>query len=176
MNNIKSEKKKSGLFMFFVIGLFMLQIVFAFTIHGDIGQRTDMIPGLENPASPVLIGKIDSLVSNSPAFNATKVVPEGAFSPAEKKIPNFLSSAKVDTEVYLPNQKNCVRKANDSRFYEYRVQTGDSIAKIAKRLYGTPRMIQALIRINRVTNEKGLRVGSVLKVPHTGLLKTVNII
>ena len=63
MNTHKTRtktKNQFGLFMFFVIGLFMLQIAFAFTIHGDIGPQTNILPCIEKPASPILVGKIDS--------------------------------------------------------------------------------------------------------------------
>ena len=45
--NKNKSKTQIGLFLFFLSGLFILQIVFSFTIHGDIGPRTDIIPGIE---------------------------------------------------------------------------------------------------------------------------------
>ena len=84
-NNINKSKPQFGLFLFFVVGLFLLQIAFAFTIHGDIGPQTSFLPGIDKPASPILVGRIDSLVSNARAQAPTKVTPEGAFAPATKK-------------------------------------------------------------------------------------------
>lgn len=178
MNNLttKEANSRSSMFLFFVIGLFMMQILFAFTIHGDIGPQSDLLPILGKPASPNLIGRIDSLVSETRASNPAKVKPEGAFSPATKKIRSDFPVAVIDSEVSQPVNTSRVRKIDSNRYYEYRVQSGDTLGKISKRLYGNNKMIHSLVRINRVVNYHTMRAGSALKVPQSGLLKSIQIL
>lgn len=179
-NKTKSKSKTQiGLFLFFLSGLFILQIVFSFTIHGDIGPRTDIIPGIEKPASPVLIGKIDSLVDNN--YKVSRVSPEGAFAPATR---NFVEnsnhnqvSARIETQTAekTEKEKNTVHKTNIDRFAEYRIQKGDTLQKISRKLYGNSNMVQAIIRLNRITDERALKLGSTLKVPRSGLIASIKI-
>jgi nucleoid-associated protein YgaU len=51
---------------------------------------------------------------------------------------------------------------------EYRVDTNDSLYRIAMKLYGTPRMVNALYDANRDAigpNPERLRFGMILKLP-----------
>lgn len=172
-NNGKS-RSQFGLFLFFVIGLFMLQIAFAFTIHGDIGPQTSVIPCIDKPASPFLVGRIDSLVSNAKLNVSKKVIPEGAFAPASRKmLRTDVAFAKIDTEVFSSNSEVKVREASEKRFFEYTIRSGDTLEKISRKLYGTSKMVQSLVRLNRITDEKGLQLGSALLVPKAGLLTSV---
>jgi hypothetical protein len=179
MHAPKAENKSKpqlGLFLFFVIGLFMLQIAFAFTIHGDIGPRTNILPGIDKPAPPFLVGRIDSLVSNAKKARPNIVAPEGAFAPAIRndKVARLFPSAKIDTEIFVEDRSHTVRSSSDKRFFEYQIIPGDNLVSISKRLYGSTRMVQAITRLNRITNEKSLQPGAVLKVPGTGMLKSIH--
>ncbi len=176
-NNNKS-KTQISLFLFFLSGLFLLQIVFAFTTHGDIGPRTDIIPGIEKPASPVLIGKIDSLVDKNYKVSSV-VVPEGAFAPASRNYePEEIQiSARIDAQTSEAQEaeKNTLHSTAIERFAEYRIQKGDTLQKISKKLYGNNNMVQPIVRINRITDERALNIGSTLKVPRTGLIDSIKI-
>lgn len=176
-NNNKS-KTQLGLFLFFLSGLFVLQIVFAFTIHGDIGPRNDVIPGIEKPASPILIGKVDSLVDKK-SFKVSRVAPEGVLAPASRLSVNEdnMFAGKVDsqTTVMLEEEKNILHSTSVDRFAEYRIQKGDTLQKISKKLYGNNNMVQPIVRLNRITNERSLQLGATLKVPRSGLIASVKI-
>lgn len=180
-NNNKKNKNKSktqiGLFLFFLGGLFLLQIVFSFTIHGDIGPRTDIIPGIEKPASPTLIGKIDSLVEKK--YKVSRVAPEGAFAPATRNFETETSpmTAKIDAQTVeaQQNEKNMLHSTDIDRFAEYIIQKGDTLQKISRKLYGNNNMVQPIVRINRITDEKALNIGSTLKVPRSGLIGSIKI-
>lgn len=178
MDNLTTKKtnSRSSMFLFFVIGLFMMQIAFAFTIHGDIGPQTDLLPILGKPASPNLIGRIDSLVSDSKSIDPAKVKPEGAFSPAIKKIRSDFPVAVVDSEISHSSNVSQVTKIDSSRYFEYCVQSGDTLGKISTKLYGNKKMIHSLVRINRVLDYHTMRAGSTLKVPQVGLLKSIQIL
>ena len=170
------SRTQFGVFLFFLCGLFLLQIAFAFTIHGDIGPHTSVIPGIERPASPVLVGRIDSLVSEHRLKTPIKVAPEGAFAPAtrdfsEKSMP----LARIDTGTNKSNEENSLREVEGDRFVEYTIQAGDTLDKIARRLYGNHQMVQSLIRINRIKDERGLKLGANLKVPRAGLVEKTRI-
>ena len=175
--NKNKSKTQIGLFLFFLSGLFILQIVFSFTIHGDIGPRTDIIPGLEKPASPVLIGKIDSCMDKN--FKVSRVAPEGAFAPATRNMTASTNqiSARIDahTTESLEKEKNTLHSTNIDRFAEYRIQKGDTLQKISRKLYGNSNMVQPIVRLNRITSEKALKLGSTLKVPRTGLVASIKI-
>lgn len=186
-SKIKSKSKSKtqlGLFLFFLSGLFVLQIVFACTIHGDIGPHSDVIPGLSRPASPNLIGRMDSIIDKN-NFKVSKVVPEGAFAPATRGIEQetlaavnkVVASAKIDSQTVeqLEAEKNVVHSTSIDRFAEYRVQKGDTLQKISKKLYGNYNMVQPLVRINRISSEKGLQLGSCIKVPRSGLVASIKI-
>lgn len=179
MSPHKNNKSKNqfGLFLFFVIGLFMLQIGFAFTIHGDIGPQSNIIPCIDKPASPFLVGRIDSLVSNAKMTVATKVAPEGAFAPASRKIlETEAAMAKIDTEEFTDNSGVKVRQISEERFFEYTVRHGDTLEKISRKLYGNGKMTQSLIRLNRITDDKSLQLGSSLLVPKTGILNSIEVL
>lgn len=175
--NKSKTKTQIGLFLFFLSGLLLLQVVFSFTTHGDIGPRTDIIPGIEKPASPVLIGKIDSLVEKN--YRVSKVVPEGAFAPATR---NFESdkvqiAARIDAKTAEEQErdKNMLHSTEVERFVDYTIQKGDTLQKISRKLYGNNNMVRPIVRINRITDEKSLNIGSTLKVPRIGLVDTVKI-
>ena len=183
-NKIKNKSKTQiGLFLFFLSGLFILQIVFSFTTHGDIGPRSDIIPGIEKPASPVLIGKVDSLIDKN--YKVSRVSPEGAFAPASRNLTvtdakinnNNKVIAQIDTQTVekAEQEKNTVHKTNIDRFAEYQVQKGDTLQKISKKLYGNNNMVQAIVRLNRITDERALKLGSTIKVPRSGLVATIKI-
>ncbi len=175
--NKNKSKTQIGLFLFFLSGLFILQIVFSFTIHGDIGPRTDIIPGIEKPASPVLIGKVDSLIDKN--YKVSRVAPEGAFAPATRNLttPTYQVSAHIDAKTTdnLEKEKNTLHSTNIDRFAEYRIQKGDTLQKISKKLYGNGNMVQPIVRLNRITDEKALKLGSTLKVPRSGLIASIKI-
>lgn len=182
MNNKKDKqnnksKTQLGLFLFFLSGLFVLQIVFAFTIHGDIGPRTDIIPGIEKPASPILIGKVDSIIDQS--FKVARVAPEGAFAPASRNLVSnsVQASAHIDakTTSAMEAENNTLQSTDIDRFAEYRVKKGDTLQKISRKLYGNANMVQPIVRINRISSERSLKLGSTLKVPRTGLVASVKI-
>lgn len=168
---------RAAIFLFFVTALFLMQIAFAFTIHGDIGSNNSIIPIIDRPASPILVGKIDGVVSDSKTSVATRVAPEGAFAPAVKNLPieNIETIAKIDTEISTKPIVTAVIKKDGERFYDYEVQRGDTLEKISKRLFGNNNMIQPIVRINRIRNERGLRLGEIIKVPREGILRTVKI-
>ena len=175
----KKEKEKSkpqhSLFLFFLTGLFLLQIAFAFTIHGDIGPQADVVPGIERPASPVLEGQIDSIVNEANLRTVVKVAPEGAFAPASRDfsiaaIPN----ARIAAEASTGNGVITVQLCGD-RFVEYRIKSGDTLEKISKKLYGNSQFLQSLIRINRITDDRAIRQGDLLKAPKAGLLSSIKI-
>ncbi len=175
--NKNKSKTQIGLFLFFLSGLFILQIIFSFTIHGDIGPRTDIIPGIEKPASPILIGKIDSFVDKN--YKVSRVAPEGAFAPASRNLTASVPqvSARIDahTTESLEKEKNTLHSTNIDRFAEYRVQKGDTLQKISRKLYGNNNMVQPIVRLNRITSEKALKLGSTLKVPRSGLVASIKI-
>ncbi len=178
---IKANKNKSktqlGLFLFFLSGLFVLQIVFAFTIHGDIGPRSDIIPGIERPVSPVLVGRVDSIVEKN--FKVSRVAPEGAFAPASRSLvaEKPVVSARIDaqTTAMLEEEKNTLHSTSIDRFAEYRVQKGDTLSTISKKLYGNVNMVQPIVRINRITDERSLLLGSTIKVPRSGLMASIKV-
>jgi len=174
--NKSKSKAQFGLFLFFLAGLFALQIAFAFTIHGDIGPHTSIVPGIEKPASPVLVGRIDSLISSTRLTTPVKVAPEGAFAPATRDFSESgFELARIDTEDSSVERSTRVRAIESERFVEYQVQTGDTLEKIARKLFGSAQMVQSLVRINRITDERGLKTGSAIKVPRSGLLQTVKV-
>jgi len=173
------------LFLFFVVGLFMLQVVFAFTIHGDIGPQSPIVPGIERPASPLLVGRIDSLITQPCTRQPVRPVPEAAFAPAAKTIPvepvaeapKVVSAAHEMAkapEARTPETKTSAAAAGPQlqekgRYLEYTIERGDTLESIAGKLYGSTRMTQAIVRLNRIRNEKALRLGERLLVPRTGL-------
>lgn len=179
MRNQKNSNKSRtqfGLFLFFLGGLFLLQIAFAFTIHGDIGPHTNIIPGIEKPASPILVGRIDSLVNENRLKTPVKVAPEGAFAPATRDFAeNPIPSARIDTGKAATSNDNSVSEIEGDRFVEYRIQSGDTLDKIARKLYGNQQMVQSLVRLNRIKDEKNLQMGASLKIPRAGLLESVKV-
>ena len=173
--NKSKSKPQHSLFLFFLAGLFLLQIAFAFTIHGDIGPQTDMVPGIERPASPVLVGQIDSIVNEANMRTALRVAPEAAFAPASR---DFVVSAapavRIETDASSENGVITVQLCGD-RFVEYRIKAGDTLEKISKKLYGNSQFLQSLIRLNRITDDRAIRQGELIKAPKAGLLSNIKI-
>lgn len=173
---INKSRRRFGLFLFFLAGLFALQIAFAFTTHGDIGPHRDIVPGVEQEATPVLIGRIDNIINDLSVTAPVKVVPEAALAPAVRYCRVLERvDAKIDAELLSEEKALTVKKTNGERFAQYRVCRGDTLEKISIKLFGSKRMVSPLVRINRITNEKALRLGSVIKVPCTGLLAEVKV-
>lgn len=174
-NNNKSATQ-FGLFLFFLGGLFFLQIAFAYTIHGDIGPHANVIPGIEKPASPILVGRIDSLISEARLTSPIKVAPEGAFAPATKDFANTpVINGRITTEASVHDGVDSVKQTEGDRFVEYQVQAGDTLGKISRKLFGSTEMVQSIVRINRIKDERNLQSGSSIKVPRTKLLDSVKI-
>lgn len=170
------SRTQFGLFLFFLAGLFFLQIAFAFTIHGDIGPHANVIPGIEKPASPILVGRIDSLISEARLTAPIRVAPEGAFAPATRDFAtNIRPSGKITAETSTSNNGNSLKVSDNDRFVEYRVQSGDTLDKISRKLFGNSQMVQSLVRINRIKDERNLQMGSSIKVPRIGLLDNIKI-
>lgn len=157
--------------MMFVVGLFILQIAFAFKIHGDIGPQMPVVPGVARNASPVLVGRIDSLVNRLTVTRPVHPSPEGAMAPAvrEDVFPGMIRADVLTGE----NQGTSPLNDSGERFLEYTITPGDTLERISRKLYGSTGMVPSLIRINRITNDRALRAGNTLKVPRTGLLAQI---
>lgn len=171
--NKGKSKPQHSLFLFFLTGLFLLQIAFAFTIHGDIGPQADVVPGIERPASPVLVGQIDSIVNEANKRTAIRVAPEAAFAPASRDF-SIAHNARIAAETSTGNGVITVQLCGD-RFVEYRIKSGDTLEKISKKLYGNSQFLQSLIRLNRITDDRAIRQGDLLKAPRAGLLNSIKI-
>ncbi|MBF0498773.1 MAG: LysM peptidoglycan-binding domain-containing protein [Candidatus Riflebacteria bacterium] len=202
MNTMEKHGKlapRMGLFLFFLLGLFMLQIGFAFTIHGDIGSHGVIASGLERPASPALVGKIDSLISSTGTHGIIHPTPVSAPAPAMKPTSSIekaalpistngsvIAATSLKTRKDLKHNKRVPRQVlissvsaahlgeNGGRYLEYTINRGDTLDTIARHLYGNARMVTALIRLNRLTNERNLRCGEKLRVPRNGLMASVS--
>ena len=163
--------RHQGLFLFFLLGLFMLQVVFAFTIHGDIGPRPLDAGTGTRVAPPLLVGRVDAiLAARGPAAAAVAVpcrpAPVPAPAPAAR-IPLPLPTLTAGAGPTAPASPGV--EAVGERFASYQVRAGDTLGSIARRLYGSGRMVAPLVRLNRLRDEHGLRVGQLLKVPRKGL-------
>lgn len=170
----RSPAAHRGLFLFFVAGLFMLQIAFAFTIHGDIGPQSPVIPGIDRPASPLLVGRIDSLITQPCTRQPVRPVPEGAFAPAVRSVPNepiaaAPKAAPMDNDSAKASA-GCLKIQEKGRYMEYTIERGDTLAGISTKLYGNARMAQAIVRLNRIRDERALQFGDRLLVPRNGLI------
>ena len=169
---IKSKPASNkGVFLFFVVGLFMLQIVFAFTIHGDIGPQTAIVPEIQQSATPLLMGKIDSIVSSSAAQSPkpSRPTPVAAMAPACKKVIDALSGPA--SNAHSSTKKASALQDGGGHYMQYVINRGDTLDSISKKLYGSKKMVTALVRLNRLKNEKTLRCGDNLRVPRQGLKK-----
>lgn len=168
-----------GLFLFFVLGMFMLQIAFAFTIHGDIGPRTAVAPGADRPASPALVGRIDSLLTSARPSNPLHPAPVASVAPAQlvkpcsvagKKAERAVVAASASTKAVRPVTRNTALKpATGGRYFEYTITRGDTLDSISRKLYGSTQMVTAMVRLNRLTDDRSLRCGETLRVPRVGL-------
>ncbi len=80
------------------------------------------------------------------------------------ELPDETRSASIRTGPYSRELDN--RPVNTRT--EYRVDTGDSLYRISMRVYGTPRMVEAIYDANRAaigSNPERLRFGMILKMP-----------
>lgn len=81
-------------------------------------------------------------------------------------LPELSSEARSVKEPTGPFHESDNRPINNRT--EYRVDTGDSLYRISMRIYGTPRMIDAIYDANKSTigaNPERLRLGMILKLP-----------
>lgn len=159
-----------GVFLFFVVGLFVLQIVFAFTIHGDIGPQSPLTPDIQQATPQMVIGKIDSIVNQPVVHQPPHPTPEAIMAPAVKTIIEKPRTAGVSASISIP-KKGPDLKEKGGRYLEYTITQGDTLDSISKKLYGNKVMVTALVRLNRLKNEKALKCGTKLFVPRSGLLK-----
>jgi nucleoid-associated protein YgaU len=158
-----------GMFLLFVVGLFMLQIAFAFTIHGDIGPQSPLVPGQERAAPPVLVGRIDSLITPPTMQKPVHPLPEAALAPAARPTlfpKHGALTAKAATPAPTPGPD---LQDTGSHYLTYLVKPGDTLESISKKLFGSTRMVTSLVRLNRIQDERTLRLGQALRVPRTGL-------
>lgn len=169
--NFGKSSAPKGVFLFFVVGLFLLQIVFAFTIHGDIGPQSPIPPELGQTTPPVLIGKIDSILASQAVYKPVRPAPEAVLAPASRKI---IDPVATPLSLSRAGQKKSPIREMGGRYLEYTIQAGDNLEAISKKLYGNSKMVTALVRLNRLNNEKGLRCGWNLRVPRQGLLAKSN--
>jgi nucleoid-associated protein YgaU len=169
----KNNSSNKGVFLFFVVGLFMLQIIFAFTIHGDIGPQTPAIPEAQQTTNPVLIGRIDAVLGRQTAVQKpVHPAPEAVMAPAIRpSIEPARMTVQASTPAQTPARKQPALKDAGTRYLEYTVVKGDTLDGISKKLYGNTRMVTALVRVNRLQDEKGLKIGNNLLVPRLGLQK-----
>ncbi|MBF0543663.1 MAG: LysM peptidoglycan-binding domain-containing protein [Candidatus Riflebacteria bacterium] len=149
------KKKKpeygGGLFLVFVFLLFLLQVTFAFKIHGDIGPGKITDSGKDQLAPPVLIGKIDAILSAQTSPQMEKLEPMAS------------RDNKKELQIETGNDKT-------RHYLDYFIKSGDNLETISRKLYGNNKMVSALIRINRLTDIKNLRDGEILRVPKVGLI------
>lgn len=157
----RKTSSNKGVFLFFVSGLFLLQIIFAFTIHGDIGPQYPTKSLNPPESSKLLLGKIETIVK------AKRIQPIEAIAPASKKIMEnpIVPVEKAGNKLLDPKLRE-----SGGRFLEYVINRGDSLNSIAYKLYKDQKMITVLARVNRITNERSLRCGQVLRIPRQGLL------
>ncbi len=165
------EKKSShkGLFLIFTMGLFFLQIAFAFTIHGDIGPQTQINPGVEPIAAPVLIGRIDSLITPPAVRQPVKPLPEGVLAPATPPQPVAVIQKKAERPSTRSLPKKPLLDDKGGRYFEYTIARGDTLQSISKSLFGSSRMIPAIVRLNRIKDERNLKCGTRLLIPRLNL-------
>ncbi len=177
-----SAQGHKGLFLFFLMGLFLLQVVFAFTIHGDIGPRELNAGTGSRVAAPVLVGHIDAILNGRAPSGLRTVAVGGHPTP----VPG-LAPAKLDL---TPPVATLVEKTpiqptttatqagphtfasatpTGSRFHDYTVRPGDTLQSISRRFYGSTHMVVPLVRINRLQSERGLHVGQTLRLPRKGM-------
>ncbi|MBI3038686.1 LysM peptidoglycan-binding domain-containing protein [bacterium] len=174
-SNGQSTGQSNGLFLFFVIGLFVLQTIFAFRIHGDIGPAVASSKSVDRPASPLLIGRIETLVDGS-----SQVLGKKATSEPSKTFPrkNFANS-KILSKIPAPQKKTVNVSPNiqdtGKRFLEYKISKGDTLRTISKKIFGNTRMVPALVRINRVTDPGNLQCGSSLLIPRISAVLNQNL-
>ncbi|RCK80036.1 MAG: hypothetical protein OZSIB_3540 [Candidatus Ozemobacter sibiricus] len=168
-----------GLFLFFVVGLFLLQIAFAYTIHGDIGPQFPHPSGLERTAPEALIGHIDALLAPTPTGRcALRPRPDTAPAAASRKIldgpmPTAAPGAEPAGPVQAPRRPDPTQE-QAGRFATYTIGRGDTLESIARKLYGSTRMVVHLVRLNRIRDERSLQQGDRLLVPRAGLLQPLS--
>jgi hypothetical protein len=158
-----------GAFLFFVVGLFLLQVIFAFTIHGDIGPQFPRGSGAFTSSSQALLGKMETIIeTTAPERTRLTLQPQAAQAPAVRA--DFSRPPAVEAIPSQVQKKGLELRETGNRYYEYVVHSGDSLHSISRRLYGKRNMVTVLARLNRIADEKGLRTGQVLRVPRQGLI------
>ncbi|HNV70975.1 MAG TPA: LysM peptidoglycan-binding domain-containing protein [Candidatus Ozemobacteraceae bacterium] len=162
----ETKEKNRGMFLFFLSGMFLLQIVFAFTIHGDIGPQAALNTSCQAPASPLLMGRIDTILS---APNQTETARMHPMPISEAPAPVVKPREVLAREQATLHQPTS--PVNQGRFAEYTVQRGDTLERISRKLCGTTSLVSALVRLNRLSNERGLQCGARLRVPRTLMAK-----
>ncbi len=161
--------QQRGLFLFFVVGLFLLQIAFACTIHGDIGPQYPHPSGLERTAPEALIGHIDSLLAPPAPRAVPKPRPDAAPAEASRHLLEPAAGTMAGVQPPPPLRGPLAPEAG-SRFAEYTIGKGDTLDSISRKLYGNTRMVVHLVRLNRIRDDKNLRAGDRLLLPRAGLL------
>lgn len=191
-----SATKRHGLFLFFLIGLFVLQVIFAYTTHGDIGPR-ELDAGAEVRTVPnALLEQVSTALAAPPAPGSRPIA--RPFGPSFTVAPDLtgpvpatsratagpdrmgavtgFTVAPIGTAARLVRTPRAAavagridEKVGNARFYDYRIQAGDTLATISRRFYGTQGMVPLLVRLNRLQSERGLQIGQILRLPRRGL-------
>ncbi len=164
----ESKDKNRGMFLFFLSGMFLLQITFAFTTHGDIGPQAALNTSCQTPASPLLMGRIDTIISapNQTETPQTHQLPVSQ-APADAAKPRLAQMPTTEQAA----QTSSKATASEGRFTEYTVQRGDTLEGISRKLCGSTGLVTALVRLNRLSNERSLQCGARLRVPRTLMAK-----
>ena len=168
VRNGKRKTSHQGAFLFFVVGLFLLQVIFAFTIHGDIGPQIQTAPTSFSTSPQALLSRMETIIeTKAPERARIAVQPQAAPAPALKA--DFSEIESPESLIQHPKPSPSLRE-NGGRYLEYVVNSGDSLHSISRKLYGKKDMVTVLTRINRIADERGLRTGQRLRVPRQGLI------
>jgi len=162
--NLSNPAAHKGVFVFFVLGLFFFQVIFAFTIHGDIGPQTPLFPDIQQATPQVVIGKVDGILKLPQIQQPCRPKPEGVMAPASKTITDTQKSAKNQTNAPAkPDLRNLTDEGD--RYLSYKVLPGDNLAKISRKICGNNTLVSPLVRLNRIKDEKSLRCGQIIQIP-----------
>ncbi|HQG27184.1 MAG TPA: LysM domain-containing protein, partial [Candidatus Ozemobacteraceae bacterium] len=123
----------------------------------------------------LLVGRIDSLINEPVIRQPVRPAPEGAFAPAARTIPPEPVAAAPKTapatqELAKATAAKGPQVQDKGRYLEYTIERGDTLDSISTKLYGNTRMTGAIVRLNRIRDEKALRLGERLLLPRTGLV------
>lgn len=79
----------------------------------------------------------------------------------------FCGGRSVEPEEAAPVEEPVVEQPKDTvpEQKTYVLQRGDFLAKISREVYGTPDSVNAIIRLNKITNPDSIEVGTVLLMP-----------